>query len=226
VEDSGSRSVDKPRGEREPLLHAPWTIMTLCLGLVALYLVQTLALSDAQQRALALSADALERGRWWTLLTSLFLHGSWPHVLINSVAALAYGPPVARLFGAQARGAVVFAAFYLVCGVVGGLGFVALNLHDAEGAVGASGAISGLLGAASRIIQGRGRIGRMLGSTVIWMAVVWTGANWFLAKFGLTPGAGGMQVAWQAHVVGYAAGVLLIGPFARLAGAGEDAFTD
>ena len=225
MEDSGYGGVDEPRGVREPLLHAPWTIVTLCLGLVALYVIQTLALSDAQQ-GLALSAAGLKAGRWWTLLTSLFLHGSWPHVLINSVAALAYGPPVARLFGTHARGASVFAAFYLVCGVLGGLGFVALNLHDAEGAVGASGAISGLLGAASRIIQGRGRIGRMLGSTVLWMALVWTAANWFLAKFGLTPGAGNMQVAWQAHVVGYAAGVLLIGPFARLAGAGDGAFTD
>jgi membrane associated rhomboid family serine protease len=58
------------------------------------------------------------------------------------------------------------------------------------------------------------------------MAAIWTIANWVLGAFGLTPGAGGMQVAWQAHIVGYAAGVLLIGPFARLAGARSDAFTD
>jgi len=226
VEDSGYRSVDKPRGEREPLLHAPWTIVVLCLGLVALYLAQTLALTEAQQQALALSATGLEHGRWWNLVTSLFLHGSWAHVLLNSVAALAYGPPVARLFGTHARGAAVFAIFYLVCGVFGGLGYVALNLNDAALLVGASGAISGLLGAASRLIQGHGRIGPMLGSTVVGMAAIWTVANFILGAFGLTPGAGHMQVAWQAHIVGYAAGVLLIGPFARLAGTGDAAFTD
>jgi membrane associated rhomboid family serine protease len=192
---------------------------------VALYAVQSLSRFDVEHSSLALSASGLEAGHWLPLITSLFLHGSWAHVLLNSVAALAYGPPVARLFGTHARGALVFAAFYLVCGVCGGLGYVALNWRDPALLVGASGAISGLLGAASRLIQGRGRIGPMLGSTVIGMAAIWTVANWILGAFGLTPGAGHIQVAWQAHVVGYAAGVLLVGPFARLAGAGQEAFT-
>jgi membrane associated rhomboid family serine protease len=116
--------------------------------------------------------------------------------------------------------------FYLVCGIVGGLGFVLADLHDKAVVVGASGAISGLLGAASRIIQGQGRIGPMFGQTVIGMAIAWAIVNVALGVVpGWTPGAMGMPVAWQAHLAGYAAGVLLIGPFARLAGRGADDFT-
>jgi membrane associated rhomboid family serine protease len=144
---------------------------------------------------------------------------------MNAVAALAFGPPVARLFGLGPRGALVFLLFYLVCGIVGGLGFVLADLHDKAGVVGASGAISGLLGAASRIIQGHGRIGPIFGQTVIGMAVAWAIVNVVLGVSGLTPGAMGMPVAWQAHLAGYAAGVLLIGPFARLAGRGPEDFT-
>jgi membrane associated rhomboid family serine protease len=139
---------------------------------------------------------------------------------------LAFGPPVARLLGLGPRGALVFLLFYLACGVIAGLGFVLADPHDVSPVVGASGAISGLLGAASRIIQGRGRIGPILGQTVIGMAIAWAIVNVVLGVSGLTPGAMGMPVAWQAHLAGYAAGVLLIGPFARLAGRGANDFTD
>ncbi|MFI4934064.1 MAG: rhomboid family intramembrane serine protease [Caulobacterales bacterium] len=213
------------RPAREPLINAPWTILTLCLGLVALYVAQGLLLSDSQVKQLALSPATLRAGDWQGLFTSLFLHGSWPHVLMNSVAVLAFGPPVARLMGTGARGAPTFALFYLTCGVIAGLGYVVLNLNDAQPLVGASGAISGLLGAASRLIQGRGRIGPIFGSTVLGMGAAWIIVNVILGVSGLTPGANGMTVAWQAHVVGYIAGVLLIGPFARLAGAQDVAFT-
>ncbi len=207
------------------MFNAPWTIVVLCVGLVALYAVQTLTVNDAVLGALALTPAALAAGHWQTLLSSLFLHGSWPHVLMNSVAALAFGPPVARLLGVSARGALVFLLFYLTCGVIAGLGFVLADLHDVQPVVGASGAISGLLGAASRIIEGRGRIGRILGQTVIGMAIAWAVVNVVLGVSGLTPGAMGMPVAWQAHLAGYAAGVLLIGPFARLAGRGPEYFS-
>jgi membrane associated rhomboid family serine protease len=210
------------------MFNAPWTIVVLCVGLIALYAVQSFTLNDARGQppaALSLTPAALAAGHWETLVTSLFLHGGWPHVLMNAVAALAFGPPVARLFGLGPRGALVFLLFYLMCGIAGGLGFVLADLHDKAAVVGASGAISGLLGAASRIIQGRGRIGPILGQTVIGMAIAWTIVNVVLGVSGLTPGAMGMPVAWQAHLAGYAAGVLLIGPFARLAGRGADDFT-
>ncbi len=213
------------RPERERMFNAPWTIVVLCVGLIGLYEAQTLFVPDVVSLHYGVSGAALFAGRWQTLLTSLFLHGSWPHVLMNSIAALAFGPPVARLMGTNPRGAATFFLFYLVCGVLAGLGFALADLHGANPAVGASGAISGLLGAASRIIEGRGRIGPMFGRTVLGMAAAWTIVNVVLGVSGLTPGAMGMPVAWQAHLAGYLAGVLLVGPFARLAGRTASVFT-
>jgi membrane associated rhomboid family serine protease len=225
MDETGTQPWGGPRPEREPMFNAPWTIVVLCVGLIALYEAQKLFVPDALRDFYGVSGAALAAGRWQTLVTSLFLHGSWPHVLMNSVAALAFGPPVARLLGTNPRGAAVFFGFYLVCGVLAGLGFVAADPHGLSPAVGASGAISGLLGAASRIIQGRGRIGPMFGSTVLGMGAAWIIVNVVLGVSGLTPGAMGMQVAWQAHVAGYVAGVLLLGPFARLAGRPPIVFT-
>ena len=215
----------EPRPAHEPMFNAPWTVIVLCLGLVALYAAQRFTLSDHTVEQLGLTGSALAAGRWQTLVTSMFLHGSWPHVLMNAVAALAFGPPVARLFGQGLRGAAVFFAFYLLCGLLAGLGFAGADLFfKGPPAVGASGAISGLVGAAARIIEGRGRVGRIFGPTVAAMTAGWIFANVVLGVSGWTPGAMGMQVAWQAHLAGYAAGLLLVGPFARLAGRRPEEF--
>jgi len=209
---------------RERMFNAPWTILVICVGLVVLYGLQSMTVSDAEVMALGLTPAALWSGHWDRLFTSLFLHGSWPHVLMNSVAALAFGPPTARLFGGRARGAAAFFAYYLACGALAGVGFVLAAPHDVVPVVGASGAISGLLGGSSRLIEGRGRIGSPLGSTVLGMGAAWVIVNVALGVSGLTPGAEGMPVAWQAHIAGYLAGVLLVGAFARLAGAPSAAF--
>ena len=218
--------LELQRPEREPMFNAPWTLVVLCVGLIGLYALQAALMTDAQLEGLALTPRALLAGRWQTLLTSLFLHGSWPHVLMNSVAILAFGPPAARLMGGGPRGAAAFFAFYLVCGVLAGLGFVLCDPGDVQPVVGASGAVSGLFGAAARLIQGRGRVGPLVGPTVIGMTTAWVVVN---VIFGLLPiempGAMGMPIAWQAHLAGYAAGLLLIGPFARLAGPAEVSIT-
>ncbi len=217
--------IDEPQPRREPMFNAPWTIVALPALLIALYAGQSMFLGDAQVGRWALTWAALKVGRWETLLTCMFLHASWAHVLMNSVAIVAFGPPAARLMGTNGRGAAVFYAFYLTCGALAGLGFLAVAPAGADAVVGASGAVSGLLGGASRLIEGRGRIGPIFGPTVLGMAAAWAIANVILGVTGLTPGAAGVPVAWQAHLAGYLAGVLLIGPFARLSGASEAAFT-
>jgi membrane associated rhomboid family serine protease len=225
VDQTDTPTLEEPGRGRERLFNAPWTIVALPVLLIVLYVAQRSLLSDAQQAYWGLTAAALAAGRWPVLLSSLFLHGSWPHALMNSIAILAFGPPAARLMGTGPRGAAVFYSFYLTCGVLAGLGFLAADPGNVSPVVGASGAVSGLLGAASRLIEGRGRIGPIFGRTVLGMALAWTIANVVLGVTGMTPGAAGMPVAWQAHLAGYLAGVLLIGPFARLAGATAADFT-
>jgi rhomboid family protein len=77
-----------------------------------------------------------------TLVTSMFLHGGWDHLLGNMIYLFVFGDDIE-----EALGWLRFLVFYLACGVLAALGFVALNIHSTNPLVGASGAISGVLAA-------------------------------------------------------------------------------
>src|SRR5262245_5814555 len=78
---------------------------------------------------------------WTTLFTSMFLHGGWAHLGGNMLYLWTFGDNVERRLG-SAR----FLVFYLVCGVAAALAHVAFNPRSSVPTVGASGAISGVLG--------------------------------------------------------------------------------
>ena len=80
--------------------------------------------------------------------------------------------------------------------------------------VGASGAIAGLMGASSRLIERRGFLAPFTSKSVMGMAAAWVAANLAIALVGLDLGTGNAPIAWEAHLIGYAVGLLLIGPLA------------
>lgn len=205
------------RPPSEPMVNAPWPVVVLCLGILALYAVQ--AKVPFLVDAFAFSPDQLLHGRYATLVTSQFLHGGWPHALMNAAFILAFGAPVSRFFGPRLPGAVGFFLFYLLCGVLAALGFAAFHWGQAAAMVGASGAASGLMGAAARLIGGHGRVGPLFSQAVTGMGAAWLIINVIMAFTGglLIPGAGDAGVAWEAHLAGFVAGVVLIQPFGRLA---------
>jgi len=213
---------DGARPAREPAFNAPWPVLALVAILIATHAAR-LAAGVGVER-FALTAADLPAGRWAGLISYLFVHASWAHVLINAAFTLAFGAPVARYLGGRARGAVAFFAFFVLCGVIAALAYAGL-LGVIGGAdrpwalLGASGAASGLFGAAARLIEGRGRLGPIGGRTVVGMTLAWIAVNAVLGLSGLTPGAAGLPVAWEAHIFGYFAGLILIGPMARMAGA-------
>lgn len=88
---------------------------------------------------LALSGDALAQGRWWTLVTHLFLHGNLLHLAVNVLTLWFIGPEVEFLLG---RGRYV--ALYLISGMAGGLLQTAFSSPASE-LIGASGAVCGVL---------------------------------------------------------------------------------
>lgn len=218
--------ANTPPGEtsqpiREPAFNAPWPVLTLIGALLAAHAARLVAGVGVDR--FALTGEALEDGRWSGLVTYLFVHASWAHVAMNAAFTLAFGVPLARYLGSGGRGAAVFFAFFLVCGILAALAYAGV-LDAVDGArggwalVGASGAASGLLGAAARLIEGRGRLGPISGRTVLAMTTAWIVVNAVLGLSGLTPGTAGMPVAWEAHIFGYLAGLILIGPAARAAG--------
>ncbi len=195
--------------------------MVLIGVLIAAHAVRVLAGVGVDR--FALTNEDLNTGRWIPLVGYLFVHASWAHVAMNAAFTLAFGAPVARYLGSGARGAAAFFAFFLICGALAALAYAGVlgaldDAHRPWALVGASGAASGLLGAAARLIEGRGRLGPIGGRTVVGMSLAWIAVNAVLGLTGLTPGAAGLPVAWQAHIFGYFAGLLLIGPLARMAG--------
>ena len=176
------------------------------------YLLQTM-LPDGGL-SLAFRSSSLVDGGWWPgVLTSMFVHTGWGHVIMNALAALAFGPAVARLFPGL-RGSPVFLLLYIMCGVAATVGYGLLYLDSSVPVLGASGAVFGLMGAALRLLgrRGRGPVAltnkRFLKTSVILMAV-----NAATGLIGFAPGMEGVQIAWEAHAIGYVAGALLIGPW-------------
>lgn len=207
----GSRETDSPP---ERMFNAPWPALAIALIIIASYAAQGLA--PYEGLAYALYPVEVEAGRPLGLLTSLFLHGGWAHALMNAAFGLAFGTPVARLFGLRTAGVIVFFIFYLACGVIAGLAFVVLHPGGMDPVLGASGAVSGLMGAAARLMDGQGRLGSPFSRSALSMAAAWIAVNLLIALTGMAPGLEEGSVAWEAHLGGFAAGLLLAGPFARL----------
>ena len=204
----------------EPMVNAPWPVVVLTLGIVAAYAVQSRFPLPLVAEAFAYSPALMLQGHPERLVSSLFVHGNWAHALMNAAFILAFGAPVARFFGPRVAGAVAFFCFFLTCGIVACLGFAVVHWGQDMSLLGASGAASGLMGAAARLIGGHGRVGPVFSQSVTGIGAGWLVVNIIMAFAGgaLIPGAGGAAIGWEAHLVGFAAGVLLIAPFGWLAG--------
>lgn len=145
------------------------------------------------------------------LFTCMFLHGGILHILGNMWFLWIFGGNVEDRLGR-----LVYLAFYLVCGIASGISQVAFSWGSHIPAIGASGAISGVLGAYI-IFFPRSRILSLVPLFIIWFfwrvpAMIFIGL-WFVLQFlsgigslGATEAGG---VAWWAHVGGFILGVLL-----------------
>jgi membrane associated rhomboid family serine protease len=203
-------------GASEPALRAPVSALLLAASFVVLYAVQLAAPEPDQPVArFGFSPADLAEGRWTGLFTALFVHGGWAHAFLNALGCLAFGAPVARLFG-PGKGVAAFFAFFLVCGALASLGYAALHWGAPHVLIGASGAVSGLMGAASRLIDRRFGLAPFTSRTVVSMALAWLFVNAVVAMVGLGGVAGDAPIAWEAHLVGYAVGLALVGPTLRL----------
>ncbi|HEX8232763.1 MAG TPA: rhomboid family intramembrane serine protease [Caulobacteraceae bacterium] len=209
-----------PATPREPMFNAPAPVLAVVAAIVAGYAAQSLLASGVDWGLRGgVSGEALRDGRWWSPLTALFIHGGWSHALMNALGALAFGAPVARLLAGRGGGAALFYLFYVVTGLVANLGYAVLNWNSAVPAVGASGAVLGLMGAASRLLfTPPGALWPVFSRIPLSMAAAMAIISFLIWVTGITPGMPGAVVAWEAHLFGYLAGLLLIGPFARLAG--------
>lgn len=208
--------------EREPLFRAPWPVVSLVVVIVAAFAMQSYFGADQEAMALGFAPIDLAQGRAAPLVSSLFVHGGWVHVLTNSAFIMAFGAPVSRRLGQDAIGAIAFILFFLICGVLANLGYGAIHPASPDVVVGASGAAAGLMAATSRLMTHEPGLAPFLSRPVLSMAGIWIvlnlllGVAQWLGIGGLAPGAGGAPIAWEVHLFGYAAGLFLFAPLLRL----------
>lgn len=205
-------AASQPQGH-EPIFKVPFMPMIIAIGLLGLYMAQSSLGQGGME--LALRPVDLSHGYLSGLLTHMVVHGSWPHVIMNAVALLAFGAPVARDFD-KGFGPIGWMLFFIVCGVAGGLGYALLHWGDATPMIGASGAVFGMIGASVRLMAGPGLLIPLFHPVVLRGALVWMGVNLLTGMLGgvLTGGTGG--IAWEAHAFGFLAGIILIAPFHRI----------
>jgi membrane associated rhomboid family serine protease len=215
-----------PQGKREPMFRVPaaviWLIGALAVAHVARLLVPKAVSDDILVRFAFLPlryVPGIDGGNILDLAAPFFghqfLHANFFHLGMNAVWLLACGAPVARRYGTG-----LFVAFFLLCGVAGAAMFLACDWGGIDGMIGASGAVSGLMAASIRMITWQGAPWLNLGGArlpllpltsrpVIAFSLVWLATNLLFGLTGFGTGDGLRQIAWQAHVGGYAAGLLL-----------------
>ena len=146
-----------------------------------------------------------------TLITSMFLHGSWLHVLGNMWYLWIFGDNVEDRVG-HGR----FIVFYLLCGIAAALGQVAVDPNSMLPTIGASGAIAGVMGAYF-VLYPHSRVLTLIPwwfLQIVELPAIALLGFWFLMQL-FSAGAiavtanthGGGGVAFAAHVVGFVAGM-------------------
>jgi hypothetical protein len=200
---------DSEKSQERPIV----TILLIVLNLIAFG--YQLSLDDFSLRWLLTEWGVVpKRFEWADLVTSTFLHGGWMHLLGNMWFLWVFGDNIEDILGHGN-----FLVFYLLSGLAGGLLHVAFNPASTLPAIGASGAISGVMGA-YLVKFPRSQI-----RTLIFIVILVTTIDvpallmigyWFamqlLSGFGsfssAAKEAGG--TAWFAHIGGFLAGVVLI----------------
>jgi len=137
----------------------------------------------------------------------MFLHSGILHIAGNMLFLWIFGDNVEDSFGH-----VPYLLFYLVCGIGAGLSQAVLDLHSTVPALGASGAISGVMGA-YLILYPRARVLTWIFIFIIPLPAIFVLVGWFALQFvsgissvGAVTGGG---IAWWAHIGGFLVGMLI-----------------
>lgn len=231
-----------PIGDDNPTLHTPWmTYLILALTFGTWLVLQGAGLNEIQLATAVCNLGLVpaelmgtrpigfgvplgngmacvvdnEPINWLTPITSMFLHGSWSHIIGNSLFLWVFGNNIEDSMGPWR-----FLAFYLICGLMAVAVHIATEPASPVPTVGASGAISGIMGA-YLVLYPRARVNILFFFLIFirvlpvpaWAALLW----WFgwqvvagLPQLSsMRPDVSGGVAVW-AHIGGFVAGVLLI----------------
>jgi membrane associated rhomboid family serine protease len=230
---AGEESSPVPPRRREPMFNMPAIVLAIIGACVAVHLLRTYVLTPAQDLDLLIAAAfipvrysgqyAIDFWAFSSPFTYTFLHGGIAHLGVNMIWLAAFGSPLANRFGA-----LRFALFYAVTGIAAAALFWAIHPLSQSPLVGASGSISGMMGAAARfafhIDRSSGRpafAGKPIpmamtfrSRTVVAFLVAWMVINLVTGVIGFVPG-NDAQIAWEAHIGGFLVGFFCLRLFDR-----------
>lgn len=227
---------------REPILTLPGALTAYVGLLVAIHGIRALLPLDwdywtielfgfipkrYDQTLLSMPFPGGDGAEVWTFVTYSLLHANLSHIGFNILWLLPFGSALARRFGA-----VRFFLFMAVTAIAGAAAHLVTHQHELAPMIGASASVSGAMAAAIRFAFLRGSflsfnrgdadaaarvpaqpLFRALRDTrVIGFLAVWFGMN-IIFGVGSFPGSEGATVAWQAHIGGFLAGLLLFSLF-------------
>lgn len=239
MSDDGPEQAAQP----QPMFNLPAVVVGLVGVLIAIHMAATWVLDGEGQSQLTLwfafipirwtAGELLPGGAlplFWTPVTHAFLHAGWEHVLINAAWLAIFGTPVAQRYGP-----VAFLIAFLVTAIGGALAFALLSPPILQVLVGASGGVAGLTGVAIRFIfqplqtaqdPETGEIivlGRRLATyrdllrnnRARIFIIIWVGLNALMPFLPIFMGGMEVQIAWEAHLGGFFAGLLIAPLFER-----------
>jgi len=228
--------------QHQPVFLLPAIVTVLCGLLVAVHLARGFVLNEDASLQFTVwfafipirltAGNEIPGGLLpllWTPFTHAFLHAGWDHLLVNTVWLAIFATPVARRYGAAPT-----VAIFLLGAATGAVAFAATTLPDLQILVGASGGVAALTGAAVRFIfqpvmiaqhpetGERIVLGRRLASLAgvfrnppsRYFTLIWVVLNGAVPLLPLISGAN-IEIAWQAHLGGFFAGLLLVALFER-----------
>jgi len=188
--------------------HFPFITILLIVANGFVFLCELMGGDEFVTRWAAVPADITAGRHWLTLLTAMFMHGSWSHIVGNMVFLWAFGPEIE-----DAMNPWRYSVFYLVGGLIAMLAQVAANPDSAVPCLGASGAIAAVMGA-FLVIYPRDEI-RSLWFFLLFVRITFIPAAlligvWFLIQLFSVGAVATVQtggVAYLAHIGGFVFGV-------------------
>jgi membrane associated rhomboid family serine protease len=217
----------------EPAFNLPGGLVAILVVLVAIHVIRTYLLPATLNNQIVQifafwsydfshPTEAFHDALFWSPVTYSFLHANWEHLIFNGFWMVAFGAPVVRRIG-MAR----LAVFWCLSAIAAVALHMVFHWGEMTVVVGASGVVSGLMGAAARFVfSPSGRISRQFAHlnrrlsiaealsnrSVLVFAGIWFLTN-FLIGLGVFAFGGAGAIAWEAHIGGFLFGFLLFGLF-------------
>lgn len=206
-----------PLKDRNPSSIRPYVTWSIIFVCIVIFIWQILGDSSHYEGAVmdfGLSPTGIIiEGAYYTFLSSMFLHANLLHLGGNMLYLYIFGDNVEDMCGHG-----IYIIFYLFCGVMASAIHIFTNLGSSIPAIGASGAISGVLGAYI-VLFPRAKILTAI-PLFFFIRIIWVPAYimigiWFVYQFTLAFLGSGSSVAYWAHIGGFVAGLVFIRVFAR-----------